>query len=94
MPDDQAIHYWAMVKSRLRDAQSAILEGEGLTWDSFKELEQKAIAQMGSQVYVDTEFGRIQRRPKGAVAWTVRRSADVKNEPTEVLTLLNIIKLQ
>lgn len=88
MPDDATIHRWAKVKAALRDARDAVLEAEGLTWDTLTALEQNAIAQMGSQEYVDTEFGRVQRRPKGEVMWTARRSAEVKSKPTEVLTLL------
>jgi septum formation inhibitor MinC len=54
------VREWAKVKSALREASDRVLNVEGHTWQSLKELEAQAIAQLAGQAYADNEYGTVQ----------------------------------
>lgn len=84
---ESVVHQWARAQAVIRAARDAALMAEGLTWDKLKEMEQDALRKMGDAEYLDTEFGRVQRRPEGPVSWVAKRSAEM-GKPVERLTLL------
>ena len=86
--DDQAITRWAKVKSEMSEASKQVLADNGLTWDSFNELENNARSQMGDEV-VQTEYGWVQVIPDGPVQYKVRRL----EKPDEELTHKKRLKL-
>ena len=61
---DDSVRHWAMIKSKLKEAQQKVLDGEGMTWKSLDELKDMAIAQMDGQEFVDTEYGRVHQVKK------------------------------
>jgi hypothetical protein len=57
---EDSVRHWAMIKSKLKEAQQKVLDGEGMTWKSLDELKDNALIQMDGQAFVDTEYGRVQ----------------------------------
>ena len=79
MSDDDTVRRWAKVKSELKESSVKVLEANGLTWDSFRELTENAAKQMGDEI-VDTEYGWVQRTPKGPITWTARKADEVETK--------------
>lgn len=64
MSDPEALTRWAKTRATLTAARKEILRTDGLTEETFRELTEQAIAQIGNVDFVDTEFGRVNVRRK------------------------------
>lgn len=88
MSDASALTFWAKVQSEMKQAREKVLEANGLTWESLRELETNAFKQMGAEV-VETEYGKVQQILDRPIQWKLRRLSS----PEEDLIFKKKLKL-
>ena len=73
MNEQDAIQEYARITFALKQARIQCLEKMGITEDGLRELEDNAVALMGSEDIVGTDYGKVQKRYNKPVQYTQHR---------------------
>lgn len=92
---ENSIDKWAMVKSKIREAQTEarekVLAQEGLTKTAFTQLEANAFDEMGAEEIITTDYGTVQKQLKsGRIDWKPMSSMEAQENKRKSLIFISL----